>query len=383
VRIVHWFPNFLAGGGVANAVLGLANAQAAAGADVSIASLAHDRAIYGSQQLDQRVRLTSWEGGTARGIGGLRIHAMRPASMRALRAMEPDVVHVHAEFNPDNWWPPRIWRCPLVLSPHGAFHPAVRQRGARAKWLYAAVAQPLLYARATRLHALSPAEARDIRAALPDAVTYCVPQGPSPSLRSCETSGVVRDDGPVSFMFVGRIDVQVKGLDVLIEAFARAVRASGSAVPARLALVGPDWRGGIASMRDLARNLGVEELVDFHGTVPADRIGGLIGGCDVYVQLSRNEGSPLSLNDALVLGKPAIVSDRIGTVSSPEVARLPHVSVVEPSPDQAARAIEAALHDLDGLRAAARAARGEIASFLSWERAAVQHLETYAQIAGP
>lgn len=53
---------------------------------------------------------------------------MGRAAVRALRAMQPDGVHAHGEFNPDNWWAPRLWDCPIILSPQGAFHPTVRAR---------------------------------------------------------------------------------------------------------------------------------------------------------------------------------------------------------------------------------------------------------------
>jgi glycosyltransferase involved in cell wall biosynthesis len=181
-------------------------------------------------------------------------------------------------------------------------------------------------------------------------------------------------------MFVGRIDVQVKGLDLLVEAFARAVSELGPSASATLTLAGPDWRGGTAPLRELAARLGVERLVETPGRVAADDVAQLLQSCDVYVQLSRNESSPLSLNDALALGKPAIVSNRVGTVSSDEISGLPHVTVVEPAVAPAAEAIAAAIENLDGLRAAAGEAHGELREFLSWERAAQRHLEHYASL---
>jgi glycosyltransferase involved in cell wall biosynthesis len=384
IRVVHWYPNFLAGGGVANSVLALAGAQAAAGADTWIASLAHDDPIYGPLRPADGVRIATWGSGRTLRWGGLRLHAVGRGPAHALRGLAPDVVHVHAEFNPDNWWVPRLWTCPLVLSPHGAFHATVLQRGARTKSLYLTVARRALYRKVGRFHVLSPAEQADVAAALPTVRTYCVPQGPSPAVQ--EALGHIDEtangwSGPVRLMFLGRIDVQVKGLDVLVEAFARAVRGRAPAMPATLTLVGPDWRNGVAPLRQLARRFGVEELVEIRDRVAADEVAGLLQSCDVYVQLSRNESSPLSLNDALALGKPAIVSDRVGTVSCEEIARLPHVKVVAPSVAEATQAIGEALDDLDGLRRAAREVHTELRDFLSWERAARRHLEVYASLA--
>jgi glycosyltransferase involved in cell wall biosynthesis len=380
VRVLHWYPNFLAGGGIANSVLALASAQADAGADVSIASLGHADPIYGPLQLGDGVRMVTWGDRRTLIWGGLRFDAMSRRSARALRALEPHAVHVHGEFNPDNWWAPRLWSCPLVLSPHGAFHATVLQRGAKAKSLYVTVARRVLYGKVARFHVLSPAEQGAVASALPAARTYCVPQGPSPAVQEalCHLDAPEKErPGPVRLMFIGRMDVEVKGLDVLVEAFARAVQQRTPAMPATLTLVGPNWRNGTVLLRELARRLGVADVVEIRGRVPANEVTGLLQSCDVYVQLSRNESSPLSLNDALALGKPAIVSDRVGTVSSDEIAGLPHVRVVPPSVPEAASAISEVLDDLDGLQRAAGETHGEVLDFLSWERAARRHLGVY------
>jgi glycosyltransferase involved in cell wall biosynthesis len=383
MRVLHWYPNFLAGGGVANSVLALADAQAAAGAQTWIATLAHDAPIYGPLQPKAGVRITSCAPGRTLRWGRVRLHTLGRGSTAGLRALEPDVVHLHAEFNPDNWWAPRLWTCPLVLSPHGGLHAAVLQRDARAKSLYIALARGLLYRKVARFHVLSPAEQADVAAVMPTARTYCVPQGPSPAVQEALDHLSVpgsEPSGPARLMFIGRIDVEVKGLDLLVEAFARAVQRRDTGPPATLTLVGPDWKNGIRPLRELALRLGIADIVDIRGPVPATEIAGLLQSCDVYVQLSRNESSPLSLNDALALGKPAIVSDRIGTVSSDEIARLPHVKIVAPSVSEAAQAIAETLDDLDGLRRAARDVHAEVRDFLSWERAARRHLEEYAPL---
>ena len=380
MHVVHWYPNFLAGGGVANSVQALATAQARAGASIWIASLSNDAPIYGALTPVNGVRIATWDGTRQVGRGTVRLHLLDRASSRALADLHPDVVHVHAEFNPDNWWAPRLWKCPLVLTPHGAYHPSVMARGTRWKRGYIAVARRLLYRHVSRFHGLSPAEQRDISAALPKARTFYVPQGPSPAVQNamCHQRDHQTDVGPISFMFIGRIDVRTKGLDVLVEAFGRAVLAR--AEPASLTLVGPDWHNGIASLRRLADQLGVGALVHIRDRVAHEDVPTLLQSCDVYVQLSRNESSPLSLNDALVLGKPVIVSDRVGTVSCEEIVRMPHVKVVSPCVSEAASAIAGALDNLHGLRRAALSARSELRDFLSWGRAARQHLDEYESL---
>ena len=382
MRVVHWYSNFLAGGGVANAVLGLAAAESAMGAEVSVVSRSHDRPIHGPLALGD-VRLETWDGRRVVRLAGLEFHRLRRNSQDALRALEPDIVHIHAEYNPDNWWAPRLWKCPFVLSPHGAFHSNVVARGKRRKTAYIALARHALYRRIDRFHALNPAEQADIMAALPAAEAYCVPHGPSPTVHNVLGDLVpTREEGasPVRLMFIGRLDVRVKGLDVLLEAFASAVRGRTGRRAAVLTLVGPDSGGGKDALRDFARRLGVAELVEILDPVDSEEVPALLQSCDVYVQLSRNEGSPLSLNDALALGKPVIVSRRVGTISSEEISHLPHVTIVEPSVAEATRAIADSVDNLDDLQRAARAAHPGLRDFLSWERAARRHLDVYASL---
>jgi glycosyltransferase involved in cell wall biosynthesis len=384
LRVVHWFPNFLAGGGVANSVLALANAQSRAGSETSIVSLSSERSLYGTQQLEPEVAVIAWKASGSVPLGGLRMHRMARSDAQRLKALSPDVVHVHAEFNPDNWRVASLWSGPIVLSPHGAFHAAVISRGARSKAAYRWVAQRRLYRRVTSFHALSPAEERDLRQAVPDAASYIAPQGPSPAvdawLKSNSAGGPERASGPVTFMFVGRLDVDVKGLDLLIEGFSRAAGSAPSRDEARLILIGPDWNGGKARLLELSSRWGIQGLVEIRDGVSASEVPALLGSCDVYVQLSRNEGSPLSLNDALALGKPVIVSDRIGTVSSAEISRLPHVTVISPSATEAEQAITAALHDVGRLRRDAAESLPTISSLLSWEAAASTHLRAYRRL---
>lgn len=382
MRVLHWYPNFQGGGGVTNSVLALANAQAAMGTDVWIVSVSHDRPLYGALALGSGVQASTWVGRITIGRGGVRLHSMDKATRRRLQTVKPDVVHVHGEFNPDNWWAPRLFRCPVVLSPHGAFHPAVLARGALGKSLYVAAAQRALYRRLARVHALSPSEVGDISAVLPNAQVYCLPQGTSPgvaeALDACPRGGA--NGQLVKLLFVGRIDVEVKGLDTLVEALALAMRGSSLRRPTRLLLVGPDWKGGKGRLLDLARQLGIEHSIEILDAVMSAEIPAIVQSADIYIQLSRNEGNPLSLNDALAFGKPAIVSDRIGTASYDMVREQPHVRIVPPTRTQAAEAIAEVVTSLDAFTRAGEEARTGLRDFLSWDRIARLHLLEYESL---
>jgi glycosyltransferase involved in cell wall biosynthesis len=362
-------------------VLALANAQREARARVTIVGHASGHPVYGDQRPVDGVTVARWRDYLSLRIGGVRLRLIDRSDARSLRALAPDVVHVHAEFNPDNWWVPRLWRRPLVLTPHGAFHEVVRRRRQTAKQLYVSTARRALYGRVEAFHALSPSEAEDIQGTIPRCETYCVPQGPSPGIRATASAalGLARADRPVRLLFVGRLDVHTKGLDLLLQALAHVVAAQPASV--QLRIVGPDWKGGRHSLEAMVRQLGLTHTVKIADVVDRSRLNGVFDECDAYVQLSRHEGSPLSLNDALVLGKPAIVSDGVGTVSWSRIAALPYVTIVRADARDAAEAVQRLLRTIDDQSAAARAGASEIAHFLSWRAAAEQHLDVYRSLA--
>jgi D-inositol-3-phosphate glycosyltransferase len=105
-------------------------------------------------------------------------------------------------------------------------------------------------------------------------------------------------------LFVGRMD-PIKGLDVLIRAFAR--------LPARpdltLVVVGGDGsEPEFARNQSLARELGVADRVEFRGAVPQDRLPDYYSAATVCVVPSHYESFGLTAIEALACGTPVIAS---------------------------------------------------------------------------
>jgi glycosyltransferase involved in cell wall biosynthesis len=383
MRVLHWYPNFMGGGAVATSTARLALSQASAGAEVLIVAAARDegKVLYGGPG-EAATAVQSWQPAWRLSAGGLVLRGVRRADAQRFRAFAPDVVHAHGEFNPDNLWLPLIFRAALVLSPRGAFHPMVFAKSKRhAKRAYLAVAKRALYRHLTAFHAESPMEAEHIRGTYPDAPVYLVP----PGLPIMESTPSQTRDSPSSragteIIFVGRLDIYTKGLDMLLEAFCEVVRRIPCEV--RLKLVGPDWRGGRSVLEEQARRLGISELVELVGEVTPDQVIHRLRSSDVYAQVSRNEGVSTSAAEALLVGKPVVMSSGNGLASYQEIANLPHVLVVRPSADSIACAFRTIIERLDPLTRSASEARPRLQSFFSPERAAREHLEFYSRIVG-
>jgi len=107
---------------------------------------------------------------------------------------------------------------------------------------------------------------------------------------------------PLVFIALGRF-VHKKGFDVLLNAFKAFVTVSS--VPARLRLAGDGPLN--KQLRDLAKKLEVEDLIDFTGWV--DDIVSFYDSGDIFILPSRDEPFGLVLIEAMARGKTIIASN--------------------------------------------------------------------------
>ena len=102
------------------------------------------------------------------------------------------------------------------------------------------------------------------------------------------------------FACVGRLHVQTKGQDLLLRAFAQLD-------------VGSDWRLSLygagpdeAKLRSLAKKLGLDDRVRFMGV--AD-VADIWREEQVMVMASRMEGASLAMGEAMLAGRPVVMTD--------------------------------------------------------------------------
>jgi glycosyltransferase involved in cell wall biosynthesis len=133
-------------------------------------------------------------------------------------------------------------------------------------------------------------------------------------------------------------------------------------------------------LEEQARRLGISELVELVGEVTPDQVIHRLRSSDVYAQVSRNEGVSTSAAEALLVGKPVVMSSGNGLASYQEIASLPHPLVVRPSVDSIVCAFRKVIERLDPLTRSASEARPRLQSFFSLERTAREHLEFYSRI---
>jgi glycosyltransferase involved in cell wall biosynthesis len=225
------------------------------------------------------------------------------ATQEAVRQRERqvDLVHFHSVFVPENAWIARLLNIPYLTTTNGGYSLGVmRGRNSLAKWAWFRLYERSYIRAAAAVHTVSHSEIDDI---VPYADRSRIITIPNAVDDQCLRRRITRPTGR-DLLFLGRLAVEHKGLDLLLRGFAQ----SASDHKSRLIVAGPDFRGGRVACETLARKLGLGASVSFPGPVFAEEKWELIETCYAFVHTSRWEGLPFAVLEALALGRPALVT---------------------------------------------------------------------------
>ena len=243
---------------------------------------------------------------------------------RWLRRYRPDVLHMHNEtalFY--GTLAGRLARVPCLIYTE---HDGVFPRSLAARWANRTLVRWL-----TQAVAVSEA-VRDLwchHDGIDPALVQVIPNG-VPDIREAADGQSPRENGRFRIGCVSRLSHE-KGVDVLIEAFAR-VREH---VPeAELVLVGDGAERQTLEKR--ATELGLADHIQFFGM--RDDVAQLLTDLDLFVLPSRTEGLPLAVLEAMAASLP-IVATAVGGV--PQALRHGEAGVLVPpeEPEVLAQAI--------------------------------------------
>lgn len=109
-------------------------------------------------------------------------------------------------------------------------------------------------------------------------------------------------------VYIGRLEVYIKGIDRLIEGIAKikdyCVKSGVS-----LDIYGPDYAGRKAEITELIAVNGVGDIVKLHDPVFGEEKINTLLKSDIFIQLSRIEGLPLGILEAMNAGLPVILTE--------------------------------------------------------------------------
>ncbi len=211
-----------------------------------------------------------------------------------------DVVFVHS------MWTPTVLRAcrtvlragtPLVRLPHGCLNPVALRHGAWKKAIVSLLERRIVRRAACVLVTTDAEKAAVERWAHGLRRIEVVGLGVD-DLLTPDLPPKRMDDGPKTFLFVGRLH-PLKGLDLLLAALPER---------ARLRVIAPDENGAWSRYERLARQLGVADRVAFLGVKTGGEKLAEMRRADALVLPTHSENFGFAVAEALAVGTPAITT---------------------------------------------------------------------------
>ena len=179
--------------------------------------------------------------------------------------------------------------------------------------------------------------------------------------------------GRTVVLFLSRID-PIKGLDLLLPAFARVRRNHPAAV---LMIAGDGDPEFVASMRQQSTSLGLDDGILWTGFVAAEEKRAAFRDADLFVLPSYSENFGVAVVEAMAAGLPVIVSEGVGIHNM--ISEAQAGLVIKCSVDDLAAALDRALSDA-GLRRRMGANGAELAKRFEPRAVALQLSRFYERI---
>lgn len=166
---------------------------------------------------------------------------------------------------------------------------------------------------------------------------------------------------------------QQKGVDILLEAMPLIL----SHHKVKLEIVGS---GPLEfAYRNMCRELGIEEQVEFSGFVEYIHMPDKYSNADLFILPSRRESFGLVLAEAMAAGLP-VVSTQVGAI--PEVVKDGETGILVPpeNPEALATAVNKLLNNHQLMQEMGTKGRERVANHFTWDKVAERVLEIYQQM---
>ena len=217
---------------------------------------------------------------------------------------KPDIVVFHETYRTEYLAISRHLRknkIPYVIIPHGELSKEAQKK----KWLKKKVANILLFNRfingAMAVQCLSE---RDMEMTRFGKKKFIGTNGISMPSKSKTTF----HDDEIKFVFIGRLEAYIKGLDLMLDAF-KENEALMKANNAKLYIYGPDLNGRYAALEEMISERSLGGIVILNHEVSGQEKEDILLDADVFIQTSRSEGMPMGILEALSYGLPCLVTE--------------------------------------------------------------------------
>lgn len=193
---------------------------------------------------------------------------------------------------------------PYVYTSHGSLGPAAMEQNALVKKYYFTFIERTILKNAKAVHLLGKSEEENVKKLMPNKYhSIKIPNGQNLSQIPHIQIDKSNRKAPV-FGFLGRLDKNHKGLDLLLDGFASYTKNGGTGT-IEFVGNGPDMDFLISKGKDL----GISEQLIFHGAKYGDEKFEFLANFDVFVHTSRMEGFPTAVLEAAAMSLPCLCSE--------------------------------------------------------------------------
>lgn len=233
---------------------------------------------------------------------------------------EYDLAHIHALFSPVSSTAAMVarWqRLPYILRPLGTLDPADLAKKKQFKQVYAALLERPNIQGAAALHFTSEQEAKVSERFGVSTRDLVLPLGvvlPEFTCSDAEAQRMVRQrygisEGIPIVLFMSRIDPK-KGLDLLLPAL-QALRQKGQQFHFILSGGNPQDQGYVDAIATQINNSPLTHCTTITGFVGGELKAQILQAADVFVLPSYYENFGIAVAEAMIAGKPVVISDQV------------------------------------------------------------------------
>ncbi|WP_442786330.1 hormogonium polysaccharide biosynthesis glycosyltransferase HpsP [Leptothoe sp. PORK10 BA2] len=300
-----------------------------------------------------------------------------------------DLAHIHALFSPVTSGAATVARwqkLPYILRPLGTLDPADLAKKKQFKQLYAALLERPNIQGAAALHFTSEQEAKVSERFGVNTRDMVLPLGvvlPEFTCGDAEAQQMVRQrygiaDGMPILLFMSRIDPK-KGLDLLLPAL-QDLRQSGQSFHFMLCGGNPQDQAYVDGIGQQIKNSVLKDCTTVTGFVTGDLKAKILQAADVFVLPSYYENFGIAVAEAMMAGKPVVISDQVHIWQDIETSQSGWVTRCDQS-ELTAKLTEA-LTDGGERRQRGENGRGFAQENYGWDAIATRMIDQYRQLLG-
>ncbi|MEM8615102.1 MAG: hormogonium polysaccharide biosynthesis glycosyltransferase HpsP [Cyanobacteria bacterium P01_H01_bin.105] len=231
-----------------------------------------------------------------------------------------DIAHIHALFSPVTSAAAtvaRLQKLPYILRPLGTLDPADLAKKKQFKQLYAALLERPNIKGAAALHFTSEQEAKVSERFGVSTRDVVLPLGvelPTFTCSDADAQQQIRQrysipDGVPIVLFMSRIDPK-KGLDLLLPAL-ESLQQSGKQFHFVMSGGNPQDQGYVNRIKQQINNSVLQDCTTLTGFVSGDLKTQILQAADLFVLPSYYENFGIAVAEAMMAGKPVIISDQV------------------------------------------------------------------------